>query len=115
MSFTSGMIIGCIGIICFFMSMINIMDDIFKKSKEYLIHWKHFWISMSVLGSLILTTTMKEIAVAEATYTGITSLMNMLVTINIILVTAWFFYLAIFTVLFYINKLSKTKDDLKYE
>ena len=61
------MIIGCIGIICFFMSMINIMDDIFKKSKEYLIHWKHFWISMSVLGSLIRTTTMKEIAVAEAT------------------------------------------------
>ena len=63
MSMESGIIIGSVGLIITFFAMSSIMDEAFKKFKEYLIIWKHFWISIGLSSTLILTGSMKEIAI----------------------------------------------------
>jgi len=115
MSMESGIIIGCLGLIISFFAMSNIMDEAFKKMKEYLIMWKHFWISIGLTSTLLLTGSMKEIAIMNEGSTGLISLMNTSVSINIIIVLSWFFYLAVFTIIYYINKMSEKKDNIKYE
>ena len=115
MSLEAGIIIGCIGLIFSFFNMSNVMDDVFKKWKEYLIHWKHFWITLGISSTLFLTTSMKEFVRVSDGFQNLLNVMNTLVTLNIIIVVAWFFYLAIFTLLFYLTKYGKKKDDLIYE
>jgi uncharacterized membrane protein len=111
----AGIIIGSIGLIATFFMMSISMDEEFKKLKEYLINWKHFWMTLAISSTLILTASMKEIVIMNEGSTGLISLMNMAVTINIIIIVAWFFYLAIFTVLTYLGKFQEDKDNIKYE
>jgi len=111
----SGIIIGCMGLVITFFAMSSIMDEAFKKFKEYLIVWKHFWISLGLSSTLMITGSMKEIAIMNEGSTGLISLMNMSVSINIIIVLTWFFYLAVFTIIYYLNKFNDKKDNIMYE
>jgi len=115
MSMESGIIIGSVGLIITFFAMSSIMDEAFKKFKEYLIIWKHFWISIGLSSTLILTGSMKEIAIMNEGSDGLISLMNTTVSINVIIVLSWFFYLAVFTIIYYISKFNDKKDNIKYE
>ena len=115
MTLASGLIVGCIGVICVFFYLMKAFDKIYENNKPVLFFWKHFCISMILLSMLVLTATMNRLAYHDGDVPLVLDIMNMVVTINIIIDTAWFFYFAVITVFFYINSLSKSKDKIKYD
>ena len=108
----------------------KIMDDLLN-DKELLMNWRNFWISVSLSMSLMITSMLqafsklnKTITIAEyhtidptidglfSQYSGV---FNTISNIQMIIVMIWFSYLAVTTVIFYINKLSQSGDKIKYE
>ena len=125
-------LIGGIGILIILPLILSkLMDDFLKNKKEILMHWRHFWISISIGFSVLLTSLMqafmqlnKAIIVAEykALDDGIEALcesycdvFNTISTVQMTVLMIWFSYLAIITVIFYINKLSNAGDKAEYE
>ena len=125
-------LIGGIGILIILPLILSkLMDDFLKNKKELLMHWRHFWISISMGMSLLLTSMMqsfmslnKAITVAEykvldptieALCESYCEVFNTISTVQMTVLMVWFSYLAIITVIFYINKLSNAGDNAKYE
>lgn len=111
MTLSSGLIVGCVGLVCFFLCLINVFDNIFN-NRTALFFWKHFCISMVFLSMLILTMTMRSLIYYDGDVPLLLDFMDNIVMINITFVIAWFLYFFVITIIFYINKLDESKNEL---
>jgi len=109
----------------------KIMDDFFKNKKELLMHWRHFWISISLSFTYLMTSMMRVFmevnskiiiaeykaldATIETTCETFCLVFDTIISTQMIVLMCWFSYLAIITVIFYINKFSKAGDKAEYE
>ena len=125
-------LIGGIGILIILPLILSkLMDDFLKNKKELLMHWRHFWISISIGFSVILTNMLRAFAqlnmiitvaeykalddTVETMFVTFSEIFNTVSTVQMTVLMIWFSYLAIITVLFYINKLSNAGDKAEYE